>query len=807
MALAHIRSRALLSLAIAALAALAVATGRVAAETQPAHPAAPAAGVGVDGAPAAPADAAKPPVAALPEDVVRTIDQVVATMERAEKSLTRIKELGDDIGRVRDEVEGVIASSTKVADGLRPRLAEINTQIAKLGPPPAKDAPPEAAAVAAERARLAAEASALDGAIRTLELTWVRARQAIDKITDLRLSIFTRSLMERMSSPIFPQIWRDVYYDAPQVGRLLKYVASDWMAWAGRKGWPVAIPFVAGLLVWLGGRILVRRTVVARARTAAARPTYFERAARAAFVAPMLAAPGVAAALIVYFGLDLLDLLYYPSDKIAAATLRAVLIFIAVAALIAAVLAPEDAERRLFDLSDRSARRITRLLQAITAVTALDLALTAISRALYVPLSLSVVQSLVTSVSLALLLAMLLLTPFEPMLPRPGVVITRHTPRWLKMPLWLVVALILGASLVGYVALARFTAQQLVMTGAVAMVATLLFLAIRAFTREPEDAQHPIGRMLESRFGIDAPRRHQIGALTELALTFLLGLATLPVLLLQWGFSGAEIRDWLKAAVFGFEVGQFKISLARILLGIVLFTVLLFATRLIQRWLRETLLQQPRMDPGIANSIDTAVGYASIAVSALIAISYAGLDITSLAIVAGALSVGIGFGLQSIVNNFVSGLILLVERPIKVGDWIVVGAEQGNVQKISVRSTEIRTFDGASLIVPNSELITGRVLNWTHRGVAGRLVVKVAVGYDADPRQVCELLTGVAMGFPGVSSHPPPKAMLDNFGPKALEMSLRVHLEDITREAEVKSELRIAIHAALRAANVTIATG
>ncbi|MEW5964424.1 MAG: DUF3772 domain-containing protein [Pseudomonadota bacterium] len=807
MAVAFVRlRRTILALVIAALVPLGHAGGPAAADTPSAQAPAATGAAAAPGGPAA-AEPAKPVVAPLPPEVATSIERVVATMEQAEKSLARIKDLGDDIGRVRDEVESVITNATKVADGLRPRLAEIESQIAKLGSPPAKDAPPEAPTVAAERARLNAESIAVSGAIKTLELTWVRARQAIDKITDLRLSIFTRSLMERMSSPVFPPIWNDVIRDAPQVGRLLNYLTSDWMRTASGKGWSAFVPLLAGLLVWLVGRRLVGRLVAVAPAGGAARPSFFERAARAAWVAPMRAAPGVAAALIIYFGLDVLELLYYPSDRVAAATLRAALIFIAVSALIAAVLAPESTERRLVDLSDRSARRVTRLLQAISAISALDLALTAISRALYVPLSLSVVQSLATSVTLAGLLALLLSTPFEPMLPRPGRVVSRHTPRWVKAPLWLVVALIVGASLLGYVALARFVAQQLVMTGIVALVATLLFLAIRAFTREPEDAQHPIGRMLESRFGIDAPRRHQIGALTELALTFILVLATLPVLLLQWGFSSADIRDWVKAALFGFEIGQFRISLARILIGIVLFTALLFTTRLFQRWLRETLLLQPRMDAGIANSIDTAVGYFGIAVSALIALSYAGLDITNLAIVAGALSVGIGFGLQSIVNNFVSGLILLVERPIKVGDWIVVGSEQGNVQKISVRSTEIRTFDGASLIVPNSELITGRVLNWTHRGVAGRLVVKVGVGYDADPRRVSEMLVAVAKAQPGVAARPAPKALLENFGPKALEMSLRVYLEDITHEGEIKSDLRIAIHEALRAAKVTIPTG
>src|SRR5262249_39185305 len=193
--------------------------------------------------------------------------------------------------------------------------------------------------------------------------------------------------------------------------------------------------------------------------------------------------------------------------------------------------------------------------------------------------------------------------------------------------------------------------------------------------------------------------------------------------------------------------------------------------RLFQRWLREKALLQTRMDPGIVNSIDTVVGYACIAVAALLAISYAGFDVTNLAIVAGALSVGIGFGLQSIVNNFVSGLILLAERPIKVGDWIVVGDQQGNVRRISVRSTEIETFDRASLIVPNSELISGRVLNWTHRNMLGRLVLKVSTDMNASPKKVIAILEQVAHEQPLVQRAPEPLAVMETFTPGSIEFS------------------------------------
>ena len=738
----------------------------------------------------------------LAPDVDQKIKGLVGSVETAEKSLERMKELGDDISRLRNDVESVINRSTVLADDLRPRLAAVRSQIERLGTPPKEGQ--EAPAVASERGRLNAEAAALDGAIKTLELTWVRARQTIDRITDLRLQIFTRSIMERMSSPLLPGMWRDALRDAPGVGRLLSYVASDWIRSAGREaGW-----LALGLAATLAGYVLLRRFAtrftgawVENGRTL----SYFEKAAAAAWIAPVRALPLAGAALAVYGLLDVLGLLYYPSASIAAATMRALIIYAAVSALVCVILAPDEPHRRLVALTDRSAIRMAKFLKAMTAVYAADLALTSISRTLYVPLSMSVVQSLIASVAFAALFIGLLLTPFEPAGHPSERPYPRISPRWLKVPLWVAALAILAAAGLGYVALARFIAQQLVMTTVVGVVVALLYYAIRAFTREPNGRSYPVGEVLEHRFGIEPPRLRQLARLTELALTILLLILALPVLLLQWGFSEADIRDWTKQLLFGFEVGQFRISLARILIGLLLFIGLLFLTRVIQRWLRDLLLNTERMDAGIVNSVDTAAGYAGIALAGLLAVSYAGFDVTNLAIVAGALSVGIGFGLQSIVNNFVSGLIVLIERPIKVGDWIVIGGEQGHVKRISVRSTEIETFDKASLIVPNSELIMGRVLNWTHRNSIGRILIKVLVKPSCDPRQVCEILGSVARRHPEVMQQPMPRATLDNLGSLGHEFTLRIYLSDIGRALEAQSEIRIEILEAFKANGVEVA--
>jgi potassium-dependent mechanosensitive channel len=756
---------------------------------------------------APPAKPTPPPAPVLPPEVNSTINKMVGVMEGAEKSLTAITNVDTDLGRLRDEIDSVISKTTQTADGLRPRLADVQGQIDRLGAPPESGAPPEAPSIAADRARLTAEASEISGAVKTLEVTWWRARQAIDKITDLRLQLFVRSLTERISSPLFPELWTGLVRDAPSVRWRLQYNATDWWSSVNKQKINVTMLLAAALGLYLLLKSIVLAVTRYRPKPDATPPTFFERAASAAWIAPARAIPGAATAFLLYGGLDYLGLLYYPTAAPGgAALLRASLVFIAVSALITAVFAPNRPERRLVLLSSRSAGRISRLLKILTLIYSADLFLSVFGQILYFPLSLSVVQSLFTSLAFAFVLIGLLLTPFETDAVNSLQPVARNEPAWLKFPLLFAAGAIVVSCLLGYVALGRFLAQQIVMTGVVGLVATLLYLAIRAFTRGSTTSRSYVSVQLEEQLGFDDARRKQLGWLTETILSLCVAFVAVPVLLLQWGFAAPDIRDWVKSLLFGFEIGQFRISLVRILLGVVIFVALLFVTRLIQRRLRDNILIQPRMDPGIANSIDTAVGYTGTALAAIVAISYAGFDITNLAIVAGALSVGIGFGLQSIVNNFVSGLILLIERPIKVGDWVVIGDQQGTVKRISVRSTEIETFDRASLIVPNSELVTGRVLNWTHRNALGRVVLKFSAGSDADPRHVLAVLNDCANRHPDILREPAPLAVFEGYTPTTTEYSLRVLLPDITHGLKVQSDLRVAIYEALRRAHIVGST-
>jgi potassium-dependent mechanosensitive channel len=756
-------------------------------------------------APAKPASGQGQPI--LPPEMMEPITKLSRSIEAAEGSIQQLKELEGELSRLRSDVERIIYESTSAADGLRPQLAEVKDQIEKLGPPPKSGEPPESETIAAERARLNAMAGALDSAIKTTELAWVRAKQLIDRITVMRYQMFARNLFERRDSPLLPGVWRELLPRMETVGSRIKYYAGDWMEWAARRSNEVFAVLLLACLVAGGGAAFVRQAIAKVQQPRTPSPQFFERARQAAWIVPARMAPWLIGVATIYLGFSELDLLFPPWGGVALVASKGLLVFIAASALLRTSLAPDRPGWRLIPVANETARQLTLIFLAFVGVYVLDTILVELNRAVYAPLAVTVAQSFFVALINVALLVRLLLTRFEPQIGSdrpvngheyvPGIV-TRHTPIWVKLPLWLVTGLIVGSSFLGYVALARFISHQIVLTGLVGGAVLLLYLAIRAAARGKGEGTSLIGETLGAKFGLEGQRRNQLARLVELTGTLVLFLLAMPLLLIQWGFSGDNVRDWMRGLLFGFEVGQFRISLARILIGIVLFTALLFSTRLFQRWLREQVLAKSRLDMGIANSIDIAVGYAGSALALLLAVSYAGFDITSLAIVAGALSVGIGFGLQSIVNNFVSGLILLVERPIKVGDWIVIGGDQGNVRRISVRSTEIETFDRASVIVPNAELISGRVLNWTHRNQMGRSQIKITLDTLADPERVLKILLVCAQTNPDVLQSPPPSVTFDSFTSTSLEYTIRVVLADVYKGGSVATDLRVAVLRRLR---------
>ena len=242
-----------------------------------------------------------------------------------------------------------------------------------------------------------------------------------------------------------------------------------------------------------------------------------------------------------------------------------------------------------------------------------------------------------------------------------------------------------------------------------------------------------------------------------------------------------------------FNVGGTSITVASIAIFFILFTVLIILSNYISKLLASKVLSRLRVDAGLAYTFKRVTMYILVALSGIISFQFIGLDLGGLAVIFGLLSVGIGFGLQNLTANFIAGLVLLFERPIKIGDKVTVGDTLGDVIAINMRSTTIRSIQNISIIVPNSQFVSEQVINWSHRDPTVRLDLDIGVSYGSDLDTVLQSLREVAAENPDVLDNPAPEVMHFGFGDSAWNMQLRVWIRDPNEQFRIRSDINCAV--------------
>lgn len=338
--------------------------------------------------------------------------------------------------------------------------------------------------------------------------------------------------------------------------------------------------------------------------------------------------------------------------------------------------------------------------------------------------------------------------------------------------------------------------------------ALLASFTLHLLTRSLQVGRYQWQQRLRTWLGIEPGRR--IGELSWLvvAIELLLWPCVLYLLLHVWGLH--EAGENLLRTLFsrGFTLGGTRVVVGKLLFGILLFGVLFTFTRWLKRKLELDWLVRANVESGTREAAATLFGYATFVIAAITGISFAGVDLGKLAIVAGALSVGIGFGLQNVVSNFVSGVILLFERPIRSGDFISVSGSEGTVRRVRIRATELETPDRETLIVPNSVLLSSLVRNRNLRSRYGRVVLPIGVAYGSDVERLSKILLELADAHPGVVSAgqiaglSAPVVRFVNFGESSLDFELQMQILEADQAGAVSSDLRFAVNAAFREAGI-----
>ncbi|QSQ62063.1 DUF3772 domain-containing protein [Xanthomonas translucens] len=713
------------------------------------------------------------PQAPDPQALLSGAEQTLQDARRGMDNADDQEVLRKLIGQVADaqrDAEAAVAALT-------PQLAQVDARLKQLGEPAAG----EASDIVAQRKDLAKQRAPLDSGIKRGKLLVLDAKQLGEQIEALQAEHFSQELSMRSDSPLSPTLWRQIASDFPDDrDRLLALyqLAAQALDAAiaengtGALGIGLSIAFVLlfplrYLLRWLGKRYAMSRAPGSRLR----------RSGLALWFLLLGTLTSGLAALVLAESLRSIGAVPARLESV----LRGFVVVSFAAAFMgslgASVLLPNQPSWRLFPIDDATARRLRKYTWATATLAWVSSMLLVINRASHTSASATVAADGLIALAYAVLILAILtslsrlrrrqyaeaaaqaLENGQP--PPPG----QHGGALALVGVLVRVAVVVAllAALLGYLYLGLFITRQIIWITMVVGAIRLLMTFADDFALWLFASEGRLGRAANGAFGVRASRLEQAGVLTSAVVRVALLLIGLGALLMPFGTNTSTVADWFSVLSQGIPIGKDNhLYPVAVLKAVLVLGLSLLAVQYIHGWLTQTYLPKTELDDGSRNSISTVARYVGILLAVLCALAWSGIDVAQIALVVSALSVGIGFGLQSIIQNFVSGLILLAERPVKIGDWVKIGDQEGDVRKISVRSTEIQVGDRSTLIVPNSELITKTLRNMTLAGPLGRVQIQFAVSLGTDVVKLRTLLLELYAAHPGVLQDPEPSVFIDS---------------------------------------------
>lgn len=709
-------------------------------------------------------------------------------LDWVERVLTAGTLTGNDLTILQDRIEHVRNGLTDVRTTAARNLAEQRALLEALGPPPGEEAPAESPDIVRQRRVIERAIAKWDGWHKKSELLSQRSRELLRRLASAAREIKADALTTREVSPLRWTVLRRISREAKvtwqAITNEMPAVARD----AASAGLSLLVTSLGVSLLALAVIAYFKRRASARLRRIRPNARARRRLNHLAILGRLVADGLLPAVAIIAPGAT--ALYWMPTsglltDVSTAFGVCAALLLISVAAMKATFIEPGMMRRALMPDAARAGRTV-RLASAVSACALASLWLKLVADPLKLGDDLYFLAAFPLRLMAAATFLFLIGTRLQRLRLRRQAV--ARIVAGLSFTVLALNPLLIG---LGYGPLADWLFFGLSGTFAALWVLRLLQGASRealalfrnrtirskARRQNAADANDAGGSVLQAfAFG-----------LVQVALWA----ATGGFLLFAWGVRSVQAQDWLDAVMTGVTIGNVRIAPLDIILAFAVFALGLALSRLAQHAFDRRVLRRARVDAGTRNALRTCAGYTGITVATLAAILTLGIDLSNLALIAGALSVGVGFGMQTIVNNFVSGIILLIERPIKTGDWVVVGDCEGIVKQVRVRATEIETFQRSSVLVPNSKIISEAVVNWTFNDLTGRVDISVGVDSASDPERVARIMTQAAHDHPSVLEMPPPHAYLSSLTHGAINFQLWAYIDvrDSRNKFRVESAL------------------